>query len=81
MANITTENTFETAMVDSLIANGGYTLGNSADYSPELGMFKYEILNFLQETQPKNWKKIASIHGEQVDNRIIQRIYKEKVGS
>nr|WP_231367571.1 DEAD/DEAH box helicase family protein [Gillisia sp. JM1] len=40
-------------------------------------MFKYEVLNFLQETQPKNWKKIASIHGEQVDNRIIQRIYKE----
>ncbi|WP_034886165.1 UvrB domain 3-containing protein [Gillisia sp. JM1] len=77
MAKITTENTFETAIVDSLIANGGYTQGNSADYSPELGMFKYEVLNFLQETQPKNWKKIASIHGEQVDNRIIQRIYKE----
>ncbi len=77
MAGITTENTFETAIIESLIQNGGYTQGNSADYSPELGMFKYEILNFLQETQSKNWKKIASIHGEQVDNRIIQRIYKE----
>ena len=77
MANLTTENTFETAIVESLIANGGYTQGNSEDYSPELGIFKYEILNFLQETQPKNWKKIASIHGEQVENRIIQRIYKE----
>ena len=77
MAKITTENTFETAIIQALVENGGYTEGNSADYSPELGMFKYEILSFLQETQPKNWKKIASIHGEQVDNRIIQRIYKE----
>ncbi|GEQ87393.1 type I restriction endonuclease subunit R [Patiriisocius marinistellae] len=77
MANLTTENTFETAIVESLIQNGGYVQGNSADYSPELGMFKYEILSFLQETQPKNWSKISGIHGEQVENRIIQRIYKE----
>jgi type I restriction enzyme R subunit len=77
MASITTEREFETAIIQALVENGGYTEGNSADYSPELGMFKYEILNFLQETQPKNWQKISSIHGEQVDNRIIQRIYKE----
>ena len=77
MTNITTENTFETAIVQSLIENGGYTLGNAPDYSPELGLFKYEILKFLQETQPENWKKISAIHGENVDNRIIQRIYKE----
>jgi len=77
MPNITTENTFETAIVQSLIDNGGYTLGNAPDYSPELGLFKYEVLNFLQETQPENWKKISAIHGENVDNRIIQRIYKE----
>lgn len=40
-------------------------------------MFKYEVLYFLQETQPKNWQKISAIHGDNVDNRIIQRIYKE----
>ncbi len=77
MASITTEKEFETAIIQELVENGGYIEGNSADYSPELGMFKYEILSFLQETQAKNWKKIATIHGDQVDNRIIQRIYKE----
>jgi type I restriction enzyme R subunit len=77
MANITTENTFETSIVQSLIENGGYTQGNAPDYSPELGLFKYEVLKFLQETQPKNWQKISAIHGDNVDNRIIQRIYKE----
>ncbi|MFW6248881.1 MAG: type I restriction endonuclease subunit R, partial [Bacteroidota bacterium] len=75
--HITSENTFETAIVESLINHGGYTIGNAPDYSPELGLFKYEVLNFLQNTQPENWQKISSIHGDQVDKRIIQRIYKE----
>ncbi len=77
MANITSENTFEAAIVQYLVDNGGYTQGNAPDYSPELGLFKYEVLKFLQDTQPKNWAKISAIHGENADNRIIQRIYKE----
>ncbi len=75
--NLTTEKTFEAAIVQSLIENGGYAQGNAPDYSPELGLFKYEVLHFLQETQPQNWEKISGIHGSDVDNRIIQRIYKE----
>ena len=77
MSSITTEETFETAIVQSLVEKGGYTEGNAPDYSSELGLFKYEVLSFLQETQPKNWAKISAIHGDSVDNRIIQRIYKE----
>ncbi|NLJ82598.1 MAG: type I restriction endonuclease subunit R, partial [Bacteroidales bacterium] len=75
--NITTENTFETALVQSLVEQGGYTEGNAPDYSPELGMFKYEVINFLQESQPKRWEKITAIHGTNTDSRIIQRLYKE----
>lgn len=75
--SITTENTFETALVQSLTEQGGYTEGNAPDYSPELGMFKYEVIRFLQESQPKRWEKISAIHGADVDNRVIQRLYKE----
>ncbi len=75
--SITTENTFETALVQRLIEQGGYTEGNSPDYSPELGMFKYEVIKFLQESQPKRWEKISAIHGADADNRVIQRLYKE----
>ena len=87
MSGITTEETFETAIVQSLVENGGYTEGNAPDlperersqtgYSPELGMFKYEVLAFLQNSQPKRWRRIFEIHGDDVDNRVIQRIYKE----
>ena len=77
MNNITTENTFETALVQSLVEQGGYTQGNAEDYSKELGMFKYEVIAFLQKSQPKKWEKISAIHGVDTDNRIIQRLYKE----
>lgn len=75
--SIITENTFETALVQSLVEWGGYTEGNTQDYSPELGMFKYEVISFLQESQPKRWEKISAIHGGDAGNRVIQRLYKE----
>lgn len=75
--SITSEQTFETAIIESLLANGGYTLGNAGDYSPELGMFKAEILQFLHDTQTKQWDKLAAIHGDDIENRLIQRLYKE----
>ncbi|MCC5916886.1 MAG: type I restriction endonuclease subunit R [Cryomorphaceae bacterium] len=75
--NITTENTFETALVQSLVEHGGYSEGNSQDYSPDLGMFKNEVIQFLQASQPKRWEKISAIHGADADNRVIQRLYKE----
>lgn len=77
MNRITTENTFETALVQSLVEQGGYTQGNAEDYSKELGMFKYEVIKFLQDSQPKKWGKISAIHGADTDNRIIQRLFKE----
>lgn len=77
MSKLTSENTFETAIVQSLVEQGGYIQGNALDYSPELGLFKYDVIKFLQDTQPGSWEKISAIHGEDVDNRIIQRIFKE----
>ena len=75
--SITSENTFETALVQSLVEQGGYTEGNAPDYSPDLGMFKFEVIKFLQESQPRRWEKISAIHGADADNRVIQRLYKE----
>ncbi len=77
MSSLLSENTFESAVVQSLLETGGYTVGNAADYSPELGLFKADILQFLKETQAKQWAKLAAIHTNDVENRVIQRLYKE----
>ncbi|WP_338813280.1 DEAD/DEAH box helicase family protein [Bernardetia sp. Wsw4-3y2] len=75
--SITTENTFETAIEQALVQNGGYTVGDSTTYSQELGFFRDEILAFLQRSQPKKWEKISAIHGKDTENRVLQRLYKE----
>jgi type I restriction enzyme R subunit len=75
--SITTENTFETAIVESLIENGGYVIGKSNEYSSDLGFFKKDILLFLQNSQPKKWEKLLAIHENEVENRVLQRLYKE----
>ena len=77
MSRITSESTFETAIVQSLVESGGYVQGDADGYSPELGMFKAEVLQFLQETQPRQWEKLSAIHGDDLENRLIQRLYKE----
>lgn len=75
--SLTTENTFETALVQSLVEQGGYTEGDSSDYSPELGMFQSDVIQFIQTSQPKQWERISTIHGANVEDRVIQRLYKE----
>ena len=75
--SITTENTFETAIVQSLIEKGGYTLGNASEYTIDLGFFRRDIIDFLQSSQPTKWEKITAIHEKDVENRVLQRLYKE----
>ena len=77
MDRITSENTFETAIVQTLVETGGYLKGDAKQYIPELGMFKSEVLQFLKDTQPRQWEKLLAIHGDDAKNRIIQRLYKE----
>ena len=77
MSKITSENAFETAIIQSLLEEGCYTEGTANNYSSELGMFKTEILQFLKGTQPKQWDKLSAIHTSDMENRLIQRLYKE----
>ena len=42
--SITSENSFETAIIENLTASGGYSEGEAGAYSPELGMFKNDRL-------------------------------------
>lgn len=76
MPTLTTEAIFETALVQSLL-KGGYAAGEATAYVPDLGLFRTDVIAFLQNTQPRRWAKLAGIHGEQTENRVLQRLYKE----
>jgi type I restriction enzyme R subunit len=71
------EKAFESAIVASLTERGGYAQGQSADYDPEAGLFKNELLAFLQCTQPRSWARIAAIHGDAAADKVIHRLCQE----
>lgn len=74
---IHTELTFERAIEESLLENGGYTKGFSEDFDAQTGLFPTYIINFLKESQPILWAKIANIHKDEVDKKVISRLIKE----
>jgi type I restriction enzyme R subunit len=74
---IHTEETFENAIKSSLLQYGGYIEGDSKDFDAKLGLFPSYIINFLKQSQPKAWDKIANIHKDEVEQKVIQRLVKE----
>ena len=77
MSNLTKETAFETAIIQALVENGGYTEGDAKTYDPQLGLFPEDVIEFLRTTQPKRWAKIKAVHGAQAESRVLQRLYKE----
>ncbi|SDB30315.1 type I restriction enzyme, R subunit [Flavobacteriaceae bacterium MAR_2010_188] len=74
---IHTELTFETAIEISLLENGGYVRGHSKDFDAHLGIFPKYVIEFLKNSQPKQWEKLANIHKDAVETKVIQRLLKD----
>jgi type I restriction enzyme R subunit len=73
---IYTENTFESAIVGHLTTHGWYE-GNAADFDSELALAPKAILEFIQTSQPKEWKLLKTYYAEETENKFIQRLCKE----
>lgn len=74
---ITTEKAFEDAIEQSLLEKGGYVKGNSLDFCKDLAFDKNTLIAFIKSSQPKTWKKLATIHGSKVEAKILRRIFNE----
>lgn len=75
--SIHTEATFEYAIIQSLVEQGGYVETSSGGFSRELALDRHQVIAFLQDTQPTRWEKLAGVHGLDIENRILQRLFKE----
>jgi type I restriction enzyme R subunit len=75
--SIHTEQTFEEAIESNLLEQGGYVKGSSNDFDVQLGLFPNYITDFIKLSQPKAWEKIATIHKDEVEKKVVQRLVKE----
>jgi len=73
---IHTEQTFESAIIAHLTSNGWFE-GSANDFSSEIALDKNAILEFIQTSQPKEWELLKSYYKEEVENKFIQRLFKE----
>lgn len=70
------EETFEIAIVDYLVYNG-WTQGDNSHYNSELALDPTAILSFLQQSQPKEWKRLVEFYKADAEKQIIRRLVKE----
>jgi len=74
---IHTEQTFEEAIEQVLLQGGGYIKGASGDFDPHKGLFPGYVIDFIKESQAKEWEKISTIHKDNVEEKVINRLIKE----
>jgi type I restriction enzyme, R subunit len=73
--NRTSEQAFENAIADVLLASG-YHRHFSQEFDRENAIFPNEVLAFIQFTQPKVWEKLEIAHGDKTGDRIIDALCK-----
>ncbi|MFN5729037.1 MAG: type I restriction endonuclease subunit R, partial [Pseudanabaena sp.] len=64
-------------ILDSVLVNGGYQLGNAANFDRELALDKTTLWKFIQTSQPESWQKLAAIHGSTVEQKFGDRLSQE----
>lgn len=67
----------DAAAYGSDAAPGGYLKRTCRDYDPDLCLLPGDVVDFVLATQPKEWKKLAAHHGEEVKARFMHRLAQE----
>jgi len=71
------EVSFEDEVCDRLAANGWlYATGDAAAYDRTRALFPADLVAWVQETQPKAWEALASIHGSAAEGTLLDRLRK-----
>ena len=75
--NIYNENRFEQEVIDLLLASKSYKQGSPSDFDSESTLLERYLFEFIQKSQPKEWKKLSVIHGDNTKKQFLHRLQKE----
>lgn len=71
----TKEADFEEVIELHLLQNG-YSQVDKQTYDPHRAIFPAEVLSFIQATQPKEWAKLETLHGERTPEIVLADLCK-----
>jgi len=66
-----TEAAFETAIEDFLLSQGGYAKIEPEGYDPARGLFPRVFLDFVRETQPKEWEYLKGLQKDKAEETLL----------
>lgn len=69
------EAAFETALSATLLANG-YLKVSPENFDRDRAIFPNIVLDFIRETQPKQWEKLEALHGAKTGERVLTDLCK-----
>ena len=68
------EDVLEQHMVEELVAHQGYWLRTDAEYDRDLAMDPQLALEFVQSTQPEDWKKLEDHYGNSAEKEFLTQL-------
>jgi type I restriction enzyme, R subunit len=68
---------FENDIETALTSYGGYVKGKPEDYDTENALFPKDIIEFIQNTQPKLWQRVVDLNKDKADKALINSLCKE----
>ncbi len=69
------EEAFESCIEAHLLSNGYLPLSPS-EYDRERALFPSVVLQFIQETQPRDWERLKALHGERTGEQVLSDLCK-----
>jgi len=72
-----TEIRFEEAIEADLIDKGGYTSLSPKEYMADLGLFPFEVIEFIKASQPQKWQSLEASLGDKAGDTLVTTLRKE----
>ena len=66
-----TETAFESAIEEHLLTHAGYIKGDREAFDPERGLDPTVLLEFIQETQPKEWAYLRNLQKDKAEVTLL----------
>lgn len=71
------EKRFEQDIADYLTTQGGYTVGDPRAFDRKLALDTTPFVQFIQESQPRQWERFRKIYGSDSEKQIVSRFCRE----
>jgi type I restriction enzyme R subunit len=73
----TNERAFETYVGEILLKQGGWKLGSVAEWDKERALFPAQAFAFIQDTQPKLWADMKTLHAAGLETLMLTTLVRE----